>query len=120
MLLFLQNRRSFGGNYDELIATSEANQIMPPLLALRETWLKVYSNYQLFCNKNFQNNVMCNRPNKRGGGVALLESKEYQLTTINTSASNDIKVLTANYVSKNQCFEVTIVYKAPQTDILTF
>ena len=61
-----------------------------------------------------------NRPKKRGGGVALLASKEYQLTTIKTSASNDIQVLTANCVSKNQYFVVTIVYKAPQTDILTF
>ena len=57
---------------------------------------------------------------KRSGRVALLASKEYQLTTIKTSASNDIQVLTANFLSKNQCFVVTIVYKAPQTDILTF
>ena len=59
-------------------------------------------------------------PKKAGGGVALLGSKEYQLATIKTSASNDMQVLTANCVSKNQCFVVTIVYKAPQTDILTF
>ena len=56
---------------------------------------------------------------KKGRGVALLASKENQLTTIKTSASNDIQVLTANCLSKNQCFVVTIVYKAPQTDILT-
>ena len=57
---------------------------------------------------------------KGGGGVALLASKECQLTTIKTSASNDIQVLTANCVSKYECFVVTIVYKAPQTDKLTF
>ena len=56
---------------------------------------------------------------KKGRGVALLASKEHQLTTIKTAASNDIQVLTANCLSKNQCFVVTIVYKAPQTDILT-
>ena len=56
---------------------------------------------------------------KKGGEVALLASKGYQLTTIKTTASNDTQVLAANCVSKNQCFVVTIVYKAPQTDILT-
>ena len=57
---------------------------------------------------------------KKGGGVVLLASKDYQITTIKTSANNDIQVLTANCVWKNWCFVVTIVYKAPQTDILTF
>ena len=64
MLLFLQNIRSLGANYDEFIATFEANQIMPPLLALTETWLKDYSNNQLFCNESLQNIVTCNRPKK--------------------------------------------------------
>ena len=120
MLLFLQNIRSLGSNYDELIATFETNQIMPPLLALTETWLKDYSNNQLLCNKNLQNIVTCNRLKKRAGGEDLLASKEDQLTTIKTSASNDIQVLTANCASKNQCFVVSIVYKASQMDILTF
>ena len=119
MLLFLQNIGSLGANYDELLSTFEANQIIPPLVALTKTWLKDYSNNQLFCNKNLQNIVTCNRP-KKGRRVALLASKEYQLTKIKTSASNDIQVLTANCLSKNQCFVVTIVYKAPQTDILIF
>ena len=43
MLLFLQNIRSLDANYDELMVTFEANQIMPRLLALTETWLKDYS-----------------------------------------------------------------------------
>ena len=93
---------------------------MPPLLALTETWLKDYSNNQLFCNKSLQKIVTYNRPKKRGGGVALLVSKEYQLTTIKTSGSNDIQVLTAHCVSKNRCFVVSIVYKDPKTDILSF
>ena len=42
------------------------------------------------------------------------------LTTTKTSANNDLQDLTANCVSKNQRFVVTIVYKARQMDILTF
>ena len=82
MLLFLQNIRLLGLNYNDLLATFEANQIMPLLVALTETWLKDYSNNQLFCNKNLQL-LLCATDQKQGdGGVALLASKEYQLSTI--------------------------------------
>ena len=77
MLLFLQNIKSLGANYDELIATFQANQIMPPLLALTETWLKDYSNNhnQLFCNESLQKIVTCNRPKKGWRSSSAREQK---------------------------------------------
>ena len=51
--------------------------------------------------QKFTKNCYVQPTKNRGGRVALLASKEYQLTTIKTSASNDIQVLAANCLSKN-------------------
>ena len=54
----LAEHKIIGCKLRQILATIEANQIMPP----SETWLKDYSNNQLFCNENLQNIVTCNRP----------------------------------------------------------
>ena len=86
-LLYLQNIRSLGANFDEVNIELENLNIKPQFLIVTETWLREYSNLSIFCQDRWKSIETCNRKSERGGGVAVLCTEQNYITTIKKNLS---------------------------------
>ena len=79
---YLQNICSLGANIDELNIEFENLNIKPQFLIVTETWLREYSNLNIFCPDRWKSIETCNQKSERGAGVAVLSTEQNYIATI--------------------------------------
>ena len=120
-LLYLQNIRSLGANFVELNIELENLNIKPQFLIVTETWLREYSNLNIFSQDRWKSIETCNRKSERGGGVAVLSTEQNYITTITKTCHQNLQILTVKTnVPKWKKILITVIYKAPKTNAFEF
>ena len=120
-LLYLQNIRSLGANFDELNIELENLNIKPQFLIVTETWLREYSNLNIFCQDRWKSIETCNQKSERGGGVAVLSTEQNYITTIKKTSHQNLQILTVKAnIPKWKKILITVIYKAPKMNAFEF
>ena len=79
---FLQNIRSLGANFDEFISYLQSTDTNCNLIAFTETWLREFSNLQIFTQSPYKTILSEHKKSGRGGGVALLAKDKNCLSRV--------------------------------------
>ena len=93
-LLMLQNIRSLGANYDEIMINVKNTSSKVPFIALMETWLKPISNLSTICQDEYIYILTCSRQRGKGGGIAIMCREETTMQTFKETNIPELQILT--------------------------
>ena len=120
-LLYLQNIRSLGANFDELYIERENLKIKPRFLIVTKAWLREFSNLNIFCQDGWKSIETCNQKSQRGGGVAVFSTEQYYFTIIKKTSHQNLQIINVKTnVPKWKKLLITAIYKAPKINASQF
>ena len=109
-LLMLQNIRSLGANYNELMINLKNTSSEVLFIALTETWLKPISNLSTICQDEYRNILTCSRQRGKGGCIAIMCREKTTIQTFKDTNIPELQIITVITSFSGQNMLITVVY----------
>ena len=117
--IFYLNIRSLRNHHDQLVYELSELEYKPIAICLCETWLTDNDPLGLYQIEGYQPVEVKNRPNKRGGGLAVFVRNDMNYSMMNFSI--DLEHMAMSLISKQgKRATLSVVYRQPSSSVDTF
>ena len=117
--IFFMNIRSLRTHHDQLVYELNKLEYKPIAVCLCETWLTDNDPLGLYQIEGYQPVEVKNRPNKRGGGLAVFVRNDMNYSMMNLSI--DIEHMAISLINKQGTkASLSLVYRPPSSSIDSF
>ena len=115
--IFYLNIRSLRNHHDQLVYELSELEYKPIAICLCETWLTDNDPLGLYQIEGYQPVEVKNRPNKRGGGLAVFVRNDMNCSMMNfsTDIEHMAMTLTNNHGTKAT---LSVVYQSPNSPMI--